>query len=586
MKPNLLSLLLTAATTGTLGWYVGQRTLAPPTPTAPTTRKILYYQSAMHPWIKSDQPGQCTICGMELSPVYEGDRGLDAGDGVVTLGTNSIQVIHVQTHTVQPGPLTRTLRVAGTLESDTTRRRIVSAYVDGRLDRLAVNYVGAEVQAGEPLALFYSPSLLAAEREYAVLHASLAPDADPEGQPLLAAAAQRLQRLGLTPSQIDALATKDPAALHSELLAPLTGTVVERFAFEGQYVQEGDPLFDLADFSVLWFQFDAYEKDLAWLQVGQPVDVTLPSVPGQTFSGPIAFIDPNLKDLTRSAKVRVELPNPMVERNGRARRLLAHQAYADGSVRLETDPVLLVPRSAVLSPGGSPIAYVDRGGGAYEQRPLKLGRLGDHSWEVLDGLSAGEPVVTAGNLLLDAQAQLNSGPSAPTPTTDPAAPAAAAAEAAPAAEPLADSQRTSLRAALERVDTLGDALAADDLATFNRRAADVTAAIQSLDQAFPDPSPLHPLVHPLAEAARLVPSPDLESARQAFHPLSTATVALVRAVRAADPSAVAHLRIIRCPMTRRSFPGAPPQSEWIQSRLPVRNPWYGDAMLDCGTEVK
>jgi Cu(I)/Ag(I) efflux system membrane fusion protein len=119
----------------------------------------------MHPWITSKAPGRCTICGMNLEPVLEGERGFAAEEGVVMLGSNSIQALNVQTEVVTNRPLTRSLRVAGVIEDNDSNHRRLSAYAEGRVEKLLVNYVGAEVAAGQPLAIFYSPSLLVAESE-------------------------------------------------------------------------------------------------------------------------------------------------------------------------------------------------------------------------------------------------------------------------------------------------------------------------------------------------------------------------------------------------------------------------------------
>ena len=151
----------------------------------------MFYQSPMHPWIKSDQPGNCTICGMKLVPVYEGDKGFDAAGEGITLSSNVINVINVATEEVRKGTLVRTLRVAGTIDGDDRRHRVISAYVGGRIEKLAVNYVGAHVKAGEPLAVLYSPELLTAEREYTALAEK---GQTAEGKRWLDAAAQRLRR--------------------------------------------------------------------------------------------------------------------------------------------------------------------------------------------------------------------------------------------------------------------------------------------------------------------------------------------------------------------------------------------------------
>jgi Cu(I)/Ag(I) efflux system membrane fusion protein len=155
---------------GVSGWLIGKKSGRSDGAAPSGERKVAYYQSPMHPWIISKQPGRCTICGMNLEPVMEGERGFTAEEGVVMLGSNSIQAIHVQTELATNRPLVRTLRVAGVIDSDDTQHRRLSAYAEGRIEKLLVNFVGAEVTAGHPLAVFYSPSLLAAESEYIVDH--------------------------------------------------------------------------------------------------------------------------------------------------------------------------------------------------------------------------------------------------------------------------------------------------------------------------------------------------------------------------------------------------------------------------------
>lgn len=412
-----LLLLATAALAGAGGWFAAQHfggahQHAPAARADSAGRKVLYYQSSMHPWVKSDKPGKCTVCGMDLVPVYEGQKGYALAAGTVSLDTNAIQALNLQTIAARRLPLTRTLRVAGTIDDNDAKHRRLSAYVEGRIEKLHVNFIGAEVKAGEPLATFYSPMLLNAEREYTLLFRqsqmahSYALTA--EHKRLMAAAEQRLVRYGLTPAQIAKLPFKAETNHLTEILAPMSGTVVMREIYEGQFVKEGDKLFELADFFTMWFQFDLYERDFAWVRVGQEVEITVPSVPGKTFTAAITFIDPNLNDLTRSARVRVELQNPLITVQGRSRRELLHKTYAEAVVRLDTPEVLALPRSAVLHTGDRAVVYVDKGGGAYEQRRVKLGRAGDEHWEILDGVKEGERIVTTGNLLMDGQAQLNS----------------------------------------------------------------------------------------------------------------------------------------------------------------------------------
>ncbi len=381
MKTALVSLaLLIAVTTG--GWilwrsHTGARS-------ASQARRILYYQDSMHPWIKSDAPGKCTVCGMDLTPIYEGQAGF-GGDNVVVLTSNSVTVLNVQTEAVKRQSVVRILRVAGLLDANETKKAIVTAPTAGRIEETAIDYAGVEVRKGQPLLTFYSPELTQQKYRYLVRAQRATDQHDPAG--------------GLASQKGEA----DP--YYSDLVAPLTGTVIERNVSRGQYVSEGERLFTIADASILWFRFDVYEQQLPWLRLGQKVMVSLPALPGDTFEAVISFIDPMLDPATRTVKVRADLANPLVELEGARQRRFKFGMYAEGVVRAEVADRLAVPRAAVLCPGSIACVYVDKGDGAYERRQIKLGRQGDDLCEVRAGLEEGDRVVTSGNVLLDAQAQ-------------------------------------------------------------------------------------------------------------------------------------------------------------------------------------
>ncbi|HEY0946377.1 MAG TPA: efflux RND transporter periplasmic adaptor subunit [Opitutaceae bacterium] len=550
--------LLTAAVAAGAGWFAATRAHRPAaTAAANGERKIKFYQSPMHPWIKSDKPGKCTICGMDLVPVYEGDKGFSEDGNLVTLAPASAAVIGVQTSEARRAPLARTLRVTGVLDDDETQHRYVSAYVEGRIEKLFVNTIGEEVVAGQPLAVLYSPEFLVARQEF---HALARRDSR---SPLLAAAREKLRRLGLLDTQIDALATADEVTTNTEILAPKTGTVVARdeMTYEGGYVMPGTRLFTIGDFSRMWFIFDAYEPDLAWLRVGQTVDVTTPSRPGEVFSAPIAFIDPNLNEMTRTARVRVVLDNA-------ARRLL-HRQTAYGHVKLDAAEALVIPRSAVVRTQAQPLVYVAKGGEAYEPRPVQLGRSGDAEIEILAGLRAGEKIVTQGALLLDGQAQLahSAGGGHQHGAAAPASPSAS-----DAAEPTA-SPGTAAVVVLPRdyvlaIADAAEALAVDDLAAYAK-------LVPALKDGVHQTGAAHDTLMPLAQ--KLVAGPDLDAARAAFEPFATAVADVVRT----QPAAERGVKIFQCPMSPVLGTG-----RWVQRGDNLRNPFFGSAMLECGEEIK
>jgi Cu(I)/Ag(I) efflux system membrane fusion protein len=525
---------------------------------AASTRQILYYQSAMHPWVKSDKPGRCTICGMVLTPVFEGDKGMEASADVVSLNQSMVQVLHVQTVEAQKRPLAKTLTFAGMVDDDARRHRIISAYVDGRIEKLYINHHGAEVTEGKPLVEIYSPTLLQAEREYRSTAGDLRHNV-----------ALRLRQMGLTTGQIAALPQKSPDALTTEILAPISGTTVNDDIYAGQYVTTGQKLFELADFSTMWFVFRAYEQDISWLKIGQAVEVTTPSVPGRVFTGTIAFIDPNFDPVTRATQVRVELPNPLVD----GRRALLHRLYGDAAVALAAPEVLTVPRSAVIQTGPEAVVYVEHEGGNYARQAVKLGRRGDALVEILSGVDEGDKVVTNGNLLIDGQAEMNRSFSA-----QPAMPM----KPAPA---LTNAQRKAVDSFAKVADSIAAALAKDDLAAFNKAGPEAMPTTEALATALADRPDLAGVLKKLNDARHLHEAADLEAARKMFHPFSTAAVAVLEPLRSGDkPAAV---EVFECPMVDKVVPGAPKKGRWLQlAGTEIRNPYMGVPMADCGKKVQ
>jgi Cu(I)/Ag(I) efflux system membrane fusion protein len=549
-------------------------------------RKIRFYQCAMHPQVKSDKPGKCPICGMDLVPIYEGQGALS--ENLITLDSNSISVINVQSEPVKRATLSRTLHVAGVIQDDLTKRKIISAYNEGRIEKLLANFTGAEVEKGQPLATFYSPNLLSAEREYLVLVQNKSTNGNSvfqqEQQRLRNAAAQRLKRLGLADAQIESLGKSTNALVQTEIVSPMSGTVIERFAYEGQYVKEGEKLFEIGDFSTMWFLFDAYESDLPWLKVGEEIEVTAPSVPGKNFKAKINFIDPNINEPTRSAKIRVELANPIVEQDGKKRRELFNQPYAEGALRIVSPDTLVVPRGAVLNPGGAPLVYIDHGDGAYEPRPVKLGIFGDEGWQVLDGLKEGDRIVTSGNLLMDAQSQFNRGSESSEHQNETSSGHESAVEMAKTFSAMSETQNEIANEFLAIASQMADALASDDFKAFNERAAKLHGVLPELSRAFSNDNKREKLIEQIEGAGHLPKADELATARKFFVPFTMATVEFAKSLR--NEAAFKSLKIYKCPMANQGVPGAPKNGLWIQTNGPLRNPFFGEAMLTCGSEVK
>jgi Cu(I)/Ag(I) efflux system membrane fusion protein len=308
---------------------------------------------------------------------------------------------------------------------------------------------------------------------------------------------------------------------------------------------------------------------MPWISIGQNVTVTTPAIPGKTFEGKITFIDPNFDEVTRSTKVRVELPNPKV--NGR--RELLHKLYADGKVHVDTTEVLAVPKSAIIQTGPAPVVYVDRDGGAYEQMQVKTGRRGDKWVEILSGIKSGDKVVTNGNLLIDGQAEMNRAFMQPAETT----PVAAA--------DLTAEQKETFARFIHLADSMSAALAADDLEAFDKASqpamkvtAEFTHAIAGLPVARKN-------ITALEQARHFHGNQDLKGARASFHPFSMAAADVLASLRSLDGFPEVH--IWECPMVDEALPDVPKKGRWIQAgNRPGANPYFGADMLECGKEIK
>lgn len=393
------STVLIAALAAVAGWAVAHFpghhgdsiAIASTAHAAPTLRR----QCPMHPWIRADAPGTCTLCGMAL--VSTGPEVTPAttteGDPVL-LPPGTARVAGVTHAEARTRPLVRTVRIAGQIGEDESRHGVISAPVEGRIDGLGMSCEGEKITRRQPLFTIFSRPLLAAANDYKRALAGLSAE--------LEAAKKRLQQFGLVSEQITAIPTRQEDDLYFGIAAPLSGTIVKSYVSEGQYVREGERLFEIADFTRMWFVFTADEQDLPLLRVGQIVELTTSSLPGETLRSRIGFISPNLDEVTRSARVRVVLENPD--------RRIKNRIFAQGVVRIDAPTVLSIPRRAVLRTGSSPRVYVATGPGRYEARSIALGRMGDTDCEVLTGLKEGDQVAEAGNLLIDSQAQLAAAP--------------------------------------------------------------------------------------------------------------------------------------------------------------------------------
>lgn len=358
------------------------------------------YTCSMHPQIRQDEPGDCPICGMDLIPLATmDDEGADADPNEIMLSESAAKLADIQTSVVGKGVLEKAVFMQGKVVVDERRMAELTARYGGRIENLFVSFTGERVQKGERLATIYSPELVSAQQE--LIEAAAMKEERPA---LYNAAKAKLKLWDLTEAQIEEIIMQAVPALYFDVLAPVSGTVLERHVASGDYVKTGEPLFMLADLSKVWVMFDAYETDLPWISTGDRMEFTVQAIPGKTFEARVAFVDPVINARSRTAKVRVELDNPEMK--------LKPEMFASGQLysRLATAPdVLLIPKSAVLWTGKRSVVYVrvpDRESPAFLHREIGLGPEAGDYYVVADGLSEGEVIATNGVFKIDAAAQL------------------------------------------------------------------------------------------------------------------------------------------------------------------------------------
>ncbi|MBC7838370.1 MAG: efflux RND transporter periplasmic adaptor subunit [Nitrospiraceae bacterium] len=346
--------------------------------------------------------------GEESMKGMAGMPGMSAApSGAVVIPAVARQLIGVRSASAAYATLAQEIRAVGTVGYDERGLTQVTVKTSGWVREVFVDSIGRPVRKGEPLFTLYSPDLLATQDEHllamktqAQLVSSPLDDAKANAASLVASTRERLRLWDVTDAQMAMLERRGKAEPVLTVYAPSSGIVMKREALPGKYVEPGTTLYEVADLSTVWISADIYESEVASVKLNQPISVSFATYPGETFHGNMAYIYPSLNAEARTVRVRFELPNPGLR--------LKPGMY--GNVILQTDAVkaLVVPKEAVLETGLRQLVFIDRGHGRYEQTLVKLGRRNQDEVEVMEGLNAGDRIVTSANFLLDAESKLTS----------------------------------------------------------------------------------------------------------------------------------------------------------------------------------
>src|SRR5437667_4809155 len=401
-----------------------------------------YYTCTMHPSVKSKDPkGKCPICGMDLVPVMKksgseatagtspqmqgmkegaekqagqmegmpGMPGMKPGGQMQGGQTHEFvvpverqQQIGVTYAKVERKPLRHTIRSVGLVVTDKGRNWQFVSRVDGYVQKLHVTAPGEIVEKDAPLLSIYSPDLLTSEREFVELlrmrDEARTKDARETPERLIKSAKQRLHLWNVTDAQINELQKTRKPEENLTLLSPFRGIVQSVPVDQGKSVKVGDMLVEVADLSVVWVWAEFYENELPMLKIGQKLDITTKTYPGEKFEGTISLINPFLEPAKRTAKVRIDIPNPDFK--------LRPAMYVNAELAMDMGEGLTIPVSAVMPTGTRNVVFINNGEGKLEPRIVQLGSKYGESYEVQSGLREGEQVVASANFLIDAESKV------------------------------------------------------------------------------------------------------------------------------------------------------------------------------------
>jgi Cu(I)/Ag(I) efflux system membrane fusion protein len=355
-------------------------------------RKIKYYRNPMGLPDTSPVPKKDSM-GMDYIAVFDGD---EPDDGIVKLSPGKIQRTGVKSEPVARRVIRTVIRAPGTIQLDERRISVIAMRSESFVLNVANVTTGSHVAKGQRLMEIYSPAIASAAAEYIATISSKTTAGDGlYGR----GSRQRLINLDVPDAAIAAIEKTRNIPTSVEWDSPRDGIVLERSAIEGMRVQPGGVLFRIADHSMVWALIDIAERDLGAIAIGQSATVRARSFPGRDFAGKIEIIYPEINKETRTARLRVALPNP--------EELLLHDMYVDAEIAIGSGtPVLAVPESAVMDTGSRQAVFIDKGQGRFEPRDVKLGQRGDGYVEIREGIAEGEPIVVSANFLIDAESNL------------------------------------------------------------------------------------------------------------------------------------------------------------------------------------
>ena len=525
------------------------------------------YTCSMHPQINQPEPGSCPICGMALIPVPSND-GQGQGLNEVVLSPNAVALSQIETQIVGSHDSDQTsIVLSGTLALNEDRHTVQTAEYDGRIEQLLISSEGQYVTKGQVLARVYSPVILELQQE--LLTAAKLKEQQPDWYQ---AVRNKLRLLKFSDEWIDALESDGKTQDTFDLVVENSGTITKLLVEEGAFVSRGRVIAEIADLSRLWVRLEGYEDQLYAFQKGQKVVVSVASFPSREFDAIVTFIDPVLNSQSRVTEIRAELSN--------SEGMLKPGMFVKGEVKVastQNKTNLTVPSSAVLWTGERSVVYVQPSKEIpnFVLKTVVLGVKHDGYYEVVEGLEPRDRVVVNGAFVIDASAQLKGQTSMMNNANENASMSLHLEEHNDGSQKqFTAADNAIMTALLPNYLRIKNALVKSDAVESAQRAKESLHLLKGETKEAPAQgmsSQLERMLKTLSEQS------DLENQRHEFIALSAHFIDWASQGLTSDET----LYVQFCPMANDNQ-GA----QWLSTEEEIRNPYYGDAMLSCGSVVK
>ena len=534
---------------------------------------------SMHPQILQQEPGDCPICGMDLIPAESTASGLAPEQFKMT--PNALALANIQTSIVEGATIQgATQNLSGKISINEEQIAVQASYYAGRIERLFINYTGQEVQKGQVLATLYAPQLVAAQQE--LLTAAALKETKPQ---LYRAVRKKLQLWKLSDKEIEAIEVSGKVREYFPIRATVGGTVTALLGAEGDYLKEGQAIARVSNLNTLWANFDAYERQLSQFRVGQKIEIYTSVYPNKKVEGTISFIAPLLNNDTRTATLRATVKNND--------KVLKPGMFVSGKITTapSTTKAVSIPASAVLWTGKRSLVYVKAAQDSpiFEMREVTLGQKNGVQVEIIEGLSIGEEIVTKGTFTVDAAAQLQGKKSmmnntgGKTMTGHEGHTGVQENHDSPTAMKqtmkmnFSDSFQKDFKPVLLAYLKVKDALVASDApqtVVSAKATLEALNAIPTSNLGKMEKEHFNAIIKMLEAIAAKT---NLNNQRSHFVLLNEHLVALVSAFSTLENT----LYVQQCPMANNNQGAV-----WLSVEKDIRNPYFGAAMLKCGSTIK